>query len=226
MDLQQLEDAIKAAGTSPAEIVKTEVETTEVKTETVEADVETQNSLKAELDKVKNKSPKSEEEKAEYTFINIAKRLQDLGRDPAELLGIKKEEEVGEGDKPITRKEMEEMISKVRQPITKTATELADEIPNETERELAKYYLENVIKSSGNSTEDLNNAKTMVEAVKLKKQLELQSLRPEVKTHSSANSIQVNHAQVNMEFSAEEKMLLDHSKGLLTKDDILNSRKK
>ena len=66
----------------------------------------------------------------------------------------------------------------------------------------------------------------MVESITLRKQLELQNLRPGVKTHSSASSVQINTQQVNLELSADEKMLLDHSKGLLTKDDILNSRKK
>ena len=97
MDLKQLEDAIAKASTSEATQTETKVETPEVAPQSVETPVEVNDSLKAELDKVRQKSsPKSEEEKAEYTFKSVAKRLQDLGKDPAELLGIKREEEVEE----------------------------------------------------------------------------------------------------------------------------------
>lgn len=227
MDLKQLEDAIAKASTSEVTQTETKVETPEVAPQSVETPVEVNDSLKAELDKVRQKSsPKSEEEKAEYTFKSVAKRLQDLGRDPAELLGIKREEEVEEDDKPLTRKDLEAIMSKIGQPNQKSAIDMVNEISNETERELHQYYLENVIKPSGNPVDDFNNAKAMVESITLRKQLELQNLRPGVKTHSSASSVQINTQQVNLELSADEKMLLDHSKGLLTKDDILNSRKK
>ena len=227
MDLKQLEDAIAKASTSEVTQTETKVETPEVAPQSVETPVEVNDSLKAELDKVRQKSsPKSEEEKAEYTFKSVARRLQDLGKDPAELLGIKREEEVEEDDKPLTRKDLEAIMSKIGQPNQKSAIDMVNEISNETERELHQYYLENVIKPSGNPVDDFNNAKAMVESITLRKQLELQNLRPGVKTHSSASSVQINTQQVNLELSADEKMLLDHSKGLLTKDDILNSRKK
>lgn len=226
MDLKQLEDAINNASTSEVTQTETKVETPEVAPQAVETGVEVNDSLKAELDKVRQKSsPKSEEEKAEYTFKSVAKRLQDLGKDPAELLGIKREE-VEEDDKPLTRKDLESIISKIGQPNQKSATDMVNEISNETERELHQYYLENVIKPSGNPVDDFNNAKTMVESITLRKQLELQKLRPDVKSHSSANSVQINTQQVNLELSADEKMLLDHSKGILTKEDIIASRKR
>lgn len=227
MDLKQLEDAIAKASTSEATQTETKVETPEVAPQSVETPVEVNDSLKAELDKVRQKSsPKSEEEKAEYTFKSVAKRLQDLGKDPAELLGIKREEEVEEDEKPLTRKDLEAIMSKMGQPNQKSAIDMVNEISNETERELHQYYLENVIKPSGNPVDDFNNAKAMVESITLRKQLELQNLRPGVKTHSSASSVQINTQQVNLELSADEKMLLDHSKGLLTKDDIIASRKR
>lgn len=228
MDLKQLEDAIRAAGTSPAETkTEAEVKPQETKETQVETEVDVDNSIKAELEKVKQKStPKSEEEKAEYTFKSIAKRLQDLGKDPAELLGIKKEEEIeDEEDKPLTKKDLEVILKQVNKAPQKTALELAQEIQNESERELTVYYLENVIKSTGNHQEDLSNAKTMVEAIKLKKQIELQKLRPEVKTHSSASSVTPNTSpNQNVELTKEEDYLIRASGGLLTKEDILKSR--
>lgn len=227
MDLKQLEDAIAKASTSEVTQTETKVETPEVAPQSVETPVEVNDSLKAELDKVRQKSsPKSEEEKAEYTFKSVAKRLQDLGKDPAELLGIKREEEVEEDEKPLTRKDLEAIMSKIGQPNQKSAIDMVNEISNETERELHQYYLENIIKPSGNPVDDFNNAKAIVESITLRKQLELQRLRPDVKTHSSASSVQINTQQVNLELSADEKMLLDHSKGLLTKDDIIASRKR
>lgn len=227
MDLKQLEDAIAKASTSEVTQTETKVETPEVAPQVVETPVEVNDSLKAELDKVRQKSsPKSEEEKAEYTFKSVAKRLQDLGKDPAELLGIKRDEVVEEDEKPLTRKDLEAILSKVGQPNQKSAIDMVNEISNETERELHQYYLENVIKPSGNPVDDFNNAKAMVESITLRKQLELQNLRPGVKTHSSASSVQINTQQVNLELSADEKMLLDHSKGILTKDDIIASRKR
>lgn len=226
MDLKQLEDAINKASTSEAKPTEASVETKEVAPQVEDTPVDVTDSLKAELDKVRQKtSPKSEEEKAEYTFKSVAKRLQDLGKDPLELLGIKKEE-VEEDDKPLTRKDLEEIMSKVGQPNKKSAIQMINEIPNETERELHQYYLENVIKPSGNPEEDFNNARAMVESITLKKQLELSKLRPDVKSYSSANSVQINQAQVNLELTPEEKMIFEHSKGLITKEDILKTRHK
>lgn len=231
MDLKQLEDAIKAAGTSTAENTVTTTETP-TQTQAVEVKEEvTEDPIKAELEKVnKRKEGRTEEEKAEYTFKNIAKRLIDLGKDPAELLGVKpkEEEEVDEEDRPLTKKDLESILSQVNKPKEKTATELAYErIQDENQRELALYYLDNVIKPSGNSDEDLRNAQAMVNAVRNQKVLEMQALKPEAKTLNTARSIEINKTNTNtIELSPEEKMIMDTSRGLITMDDIIANRNK
>ena len=231
MDLKQLEDAIKAAGTSPAENTVTTTETP-TQTQAVEVKEEvTEDPIKAELEKInKRKEGRTEEEKAEYTFKNIAKRLKDLGKDPAELLGVKpkEEEEINDEDRPLTKKDLESILSQVNKPKEKTATELAYErIQDENQRELALYYLDNVIKPSGNSDEDLHNAQAMVNAVRNQKVLEMQALKPEAKTLNTARSVEINKTNTNtIELSPEEKMIMDTSKGLITMDDILANRNK
>lgn len=231
MDLKQLEDAIKAAGTSPAENTVTTTETP-TQTQAVEVKEEvTEDPIKAELEKInKRKEGRTEEEKAEYTFKNIAKRLKDLGKDPAELLGVKpkEEEEINDEDRPLTKKDLESILSQVNKPKEKTATELAYErIQDENQRELALYYLDNVIKPSGNSDEDLRNAQAMVNAVRNQKVLEMQALKPEAKTLNTARSVEINKTNTNtIELSPEEKMIMDTSKGLITMDDILANRNK
>lgn len=231
MDLKQLEDAIKAAGTSPAENTVTTTETP-TQTQAVEVKEEvTEDPIKAELEKInKRKEGRTEEEKAEYTFKNIAKRLKDLGKDPAELLGVKpkEEEEINDEDRPLTKKDLESILSQVNKPKEKTATELAYErIQDENQRELALYYLDNVIKPSGNSDEDLHNAQAMVNAVRNQKVLEMQALKPEAKTLNTARSIEINKTNTNtVELSPEEKMIMDTSRGLITMDDIIANRNK
>jgi hypothetical protein len=122
-----------------------------------------QDPLKIELERVKG--GRTEEEKAEFTFKKQAERLQALGKDPADILGIKKEpkEEVEEDDKPVTIG----MLKKMQQDTaSKTAIQLANDISNETERELAKWHLENTIRSTGNPTKDLELALNLVNGVK------------------------------------------------------------
>lgn len=232
MDLKQLEDAIKAAGTSPAETQSGTTTETLTQTQAVEVKEEiSEDPIKAELEKInKRKEGRTEEEKAEYTFKNIAKRLKDLGRDPAELLGVKAREEevIDDEDKPLTKKDLESFLSQVNKPKEKTATELAyEKIQDENQRELALYYLDNVIKPSGNSDEDLRNAQAMVNAVRNQKVLEMQALKPEAKILNSARSIEINKTNTNtIELSPEEKMIMDTSRGLITMDDILANRNK
>lgn len=205
----KMEDLIETAPTSEATTVEdTQVETTE------------QDPLKIELERVK--SGRTEEEKAEFTFKKQAERLQALGKDPASILGIKPEtkEEVDEDDKPVTLG----MLKKMQQEsATKSALELANDIPNETERELAKWHLENTIRSTGNPSKDLELALNQVNAVKNKQILEELSRKGTTKTFSTATSAPANQNNDAVELTQEEKTLM--SFGNLTVEEVLKARK-
>src|ERR1035437_4865765 len=116
----KMEDLVEKKEVTPAseEKVETKVEETKVETE--------QDPLKTELERVQ-KSKYSDEEKAEFTFKKQAERLKALGKDPASILGIEKDED--EDDTLLTVG----MLKKMQQETaSKTALQQADEIQNET----------------------------------------------------------------------------------------------
>lgn len=124
------------------------------------------NPVEAELNKVK-KVPKSEAEKAAFSLKKNAERLQELGGNPADVLGLKNKEEAESDDEdddaPLTRGEFKKFQAQAG---TKNAMQMADEIEDPHERELAKHYLENTIKPSGNPADDLKAARAIVNSVK------------------------------------------------------------
>lgn len=188
-----------------------------------ETKVDEQDPLKVELDKVKK--PKSEAEKAKDNLFFNAKRVKELGMDPAEILGIKNQEhksadDINDDDKPVTLG----MFKKMQQEnATKTALQLADDIPNETERELTRYYLENRIVPSGDPAQDLADARGMVNSKKNAQILEEANRKTAAKTHSSASSAPANHEQP-IELTEEEVRIMRF--GGLTKEEVIKARKK
>ena len=168
------------------------VDSTSETTETVEAKVEDtkvetteQDPLKTELERVKKVSKYTEKEKAEHALKNTAKRLQELGGDPTSILGIPKEE-VDEDDKPLTVRAFKQFQ---KEGAKKTSLELAEEIQNETERELTKFHLENTIKSTGVPSEDIKLARALVNAVKNTQIIEETSRKAVAKAHSNASGV-------------------------------------
>lgn len=124
-----------------------------------------QDPVEAELSREKSKGEgRTEAEKAAFSLRKNAERARELGVDPLEVLGVSKEQEVStDDDAPITVgmwKKMQEEQGR------KSALELADEIPDERERELTKHYLETRIQPSGNAAEDLRFARLAVNSVK------------------------------------------------------------
>ncbi len=107
---------------------------------------------------------------------------------------------------------------------TKTALQLANDIPNETERELTKYHLGNSIKSTGNPTEDLNLARAIVNAAKNSKIIEEMARKGSPKTHSSASSAGMRHDIEQEELSKDEIVLMKMAG--LTREEVLKSRPK
>lgn len=179
--------------------------------------------LKVELERVKSK--KTPQEKAKDSLFFNAEQAKKLGLDPAEILGIKpKEEIVEEDDKPVTRKELEELLFKSRQDTAiKSSVELANEISDEAERELTLFHINNTIKSTGDPKEDLKLARALTNSVRNSQIIEEASRKPIAKTHSSATSGNTNTSEPTVVLTAEEQAYL--ATGLVTKDEILIARK-
>lgn len=198
-DLIEKNTAVSTSETANQETGDTKVNTTEVKS--VEQDP-----LKTELDKVRNKEGRSEKEKAEFSLKKNAERVKLLGGDPLSLLGVSGDkiedfDENDEDDKPVTVG----MLKKIQQQnAEKTALQLAEEISNESERELVKYHLQNSIKSSGNPTEDIKLARAIVNSVKNSQILEESARKTSAKTHSNSSGAPAKTEQVVGELSEEE----------------------
>lgn len=181
-----------------------------------------QDPLKVELERVQKKSAKSEVEKARDNLFFNAKRAKELGIDPAEVLGFKPKEDESiedEDDKPLTRGEWKRMQ---QESASKTAVQLAQEIPNETERELATWHLENTIKSTGNPSEDLKLAMNQVNAVKNSQILEEIQRKGPAKTHSTASSAPAKY-EVDEQLTDEEIQFMKF--GNLSKEEVIAARK-
>jgi len=189
--------------------------------ETTETKTTEQDPLKEELERVQN-TGRTEKEKAEFSLKKNAERLKELGGDPNSILGLEREtkiEELDEEDKPLTVG----MYKKMQQDTaSKTAIQLAEEITNETERELAKWHLQNTIKSTGNPTKDLELAMNQVNAVKNKQIIEEIGRKGQAKTHSTSSSAPAN--QIVEEDLTEDEIKLMNWSGM-TKEEVLKARK-
>ena len=214
-------------------ITESEV-TTPVQTQAAEVTTEeAEDPIKAELDRVKGQTHgKTPQEKAAFAFKLQAQKLKEQGVDVADILGIKpqvnEEQDEPEEEKPLTRKDIETLLSQVK-PKEKSAVELIQEEQiSESEKELATYYLENVIKSSGNAQEDIKNAKLMVNSVRNSKIMEMNSLRPEAKSYSSASSIEISKKQ-DIQLTQEEQTFFNQfaKDGIpMTKEEIIKMTRK
>lgn len=170
----------------------------------------------AELEREKGRTQgKTPQEKFAYKLKLDAARAREMGVNVEEVLGVKPKEEVEEyqEDKPLTRKDIEELLSKQARQSQKTASELAYErIQNETERELFLLKLDR-IKPSGDSEADYNEVKDLVDAIKIKNGMQVQGLRPEPKTHSTASSFQPqNPKTAPRKMTADEEYLIRDAK--------------
>lgn len=178
----------------------------------VDAKAAEQDLLKSELEKVKTK--KTQKEKLIYTKNRIEQQLKELDPDAENL------ESDEDDDKPITRKELKELQARN---VTKSALQLADEIENETERELVKHYLNNKIRSSGNPQEDVSDARALANKVKNAKIAEMANQRPgAVRTSSQGGGMP--YVAPEEELSPQEVRMMK-APWNLTKKAILDARK-
>jgi len=216
-DMKALQDAM----------AQLETENTSSQPETITEEVVTEpevveDPLKIELEKVKSR--KTPQEKAKDSLFFNAQKAKELGIDVAEVLGIKpKEEEYNEDEKPVTRKELEELLFKSRQAeASKTAEQLATEIQDETERELTLFHIQNTIRSTGDPKEDLKLARALTNSVKNTQIIEEATRKPQAKTHSSATSGSTTTSEPEVTFTQEELTFL--ATGHITKEEILLER--
>lgn len=195
---------------------------------TVETEVTSEEDpLKVELERVRSK--KTPQEKALDSLYFNAQQAKKLGIDITkdeklkEVLGIKEQVEVSEDEKPVTRKELEEILSKAQQVnATKTAEQLAMSISNEAERELTLFHIQNTIKSTGNPEEDLKLARALTNSVRNNQILEEYDRKPVAKTHSSASSDGTIDSKPTIVLTPEEKAFL--ATGRVTQEEILLAR--
>lgn len=172
------------------------------------------NPVQKELERVKSENP-SRKEKLLYTKNRIEKQLAE--EFPDAIISSSEEDD----DKPLTRKDLQEFQ---RQQTVQTAFQLAGEIEDEHERELAKYHLEHTVRPSGNPKKDLENALTLVNAVKVKQTVEEIQRKVVPHVHSSGAGAPARHQSAEVELTSEELNFM-RSFGL-TKEQIVAARPK
>lgn len=208
----KMEDLVETVPTSETAQVETEVTAETVPTEQTEQDL-----LTTELEKVQKREGRTELEKAEFSLKKTAERVKSLGGDYHSLLGV--EQTLNDEDEtPLTVG----MLKKMQQETAaKTALQQADEIGNETERELVKYHLQNTIKSTGTPSEDLKLARALVNAVKNTQIIQEVNRKTDSKTHSSASSADALKTETLV--LTPEEIQFKNFAGL-TDEDILKTR--
>lgn len=188
-----------------------------------------QDPLKIELNRVQNSNQqskgRSELQKAEYSLKKNAERYAQLGGDPTEALGIMvpNESEEDEDDKPVTKGELKKIIAEGG---TKTALQLADDIQDETEKTLVKFYLENRIIPSGNPQEDLRDARRLVNSVKNEQIIAEANRKTPPKTHSSATGAPAKENELDKMELTPQELLFTRPPFKMTKEAIIAARKK
>lgn len=179
-----------------------------------------QDPIKGELDKIQKRGHgKTELEKAIYTKQQIEKRIAELKGDDVEP--------VAEDDSaPVTVG----MLKKIqKEQVAKNALTIAEEqIQDESELELTRYHLQNTIRPSGNATEDLRNARALVNSVKNSQIIQESQRKVTPRRTSSGGSAPGKHEDV-FEPTPEETAIMRmkgyDGKPLLSKDDILKARR-
>jgi len=178
-----------------------------------------QDPLKIELEKVK-KGGRTKKEKLIYTKKRIEEQLSELDEDGGANTD---NDEDDDDDKPLTKGEFKKMQ---QQNATKSALQLAEDIENETERELAKWHLQNTIRSTGNPKEDLRLAMNQVNAVKNSKILEELGRKGKPKPNSTQSSAPGTFTgDQDEELTADEAAFMKPPFNM-TKEQILKTRTK
>lgn len=176
------------------------------------------NPVVTELEKEQKRNQRSEKEKAEYSLKMNAKRLQDLGGNPTEVLGIREASQEEDSDVPDWyRKEKAKEAQR-------TALELADDIPDDADKNLVKEYLSKRIVPSGNAQDDFRLALSAVMSLKNKQVIEEIARRTPPRVVAAGGSQPV---KVEDQFApTQEESIMMQPPYNVSKEKILEARKK
>lgn len=177
-----------------------------------------QNPVKEELERVRSKGKgKTELERAIYTRNQVDKRIKELsGETETNIEPVDEDDEAPVTVGMLKKRELEQAA--------KTSLKLADEIEDEDERELTKYYLENNIKPSGSPTDDLRIARTLVNSKRNNNIVEEISRRQQPKTRGNGTGGPAKRESV-FEPTADEAAMMKPPFNL-TKEDVIAARRK
>ena len=173
-----------------------------------------QSPVQKELERLTKDSP-SRKEKLLFTKNRIEKQL-------AEEFPETVVEGTSDEDKPLTMRDFVELQKKQTQ---QTAFQMADDIPDQYDRDLAKYHLENTVKPSGNPKKDLDNAMILVNAVKTVQVAEEISRKVKAKSHTSSPGAPVLQKVQEPELTAQEMSFMRPPYNL-TREQIIAARSK
>ena len=174
--------------------------------------------VKAELEKEKAKGQsKSELEKAIYTKQKLDERIARLKGESGEDITITTEPD---DSQPLTVGQYREIQ---KQEAQRTALQMADEIEDESERELVKIKLQTRVVPSGNPAQDLRDARLMVNSIKNAQIAEELGRKSGAKNYPSGSG---SPARVGDKFepTAEEENFMRTFK--LTEEQIKQAREK
>jgi len=209
MDDLKLADLTKSLPAEDKEAEAKVVETTEAKAD------ESQDSLKKELEKVKSqKEGHTKLEKLLFTKKRIEQQLAEFNEESGIENPIDEDE-----NRPVTVKMLKELEAQKAQ---KTAKEMAEQIADDTEKELVIHHLENSIRPSGNPSEDLRLARAIVNSSK-NAQIAEELSRKSVGKQSGGAGASATF-EVEFEPTPEEAMMMKAPFNL-DKKDILKARK-
>lgn len=179
------------------------------------AEADSQDPLKKELNKVQ-KEGKTELEKAIYKRNQIDEQIKKLG---GEKVIVENQDE--DDNKPLTRGEWKKMQQDTAQ---KSALDMANTIEDETERELVAHHIKNTIKPSGNPSEDLKNARAIVNSVKNSQIAEEITRKREAKRNSTGGGGAPGKHDDPFEPTAEELKFMQPPWNM-SKDEIMKARR-
>lgn len=171
-----------------------------------------QDPLKTELENLR-KPGRSKREKLLYTKTRVEEQLEELDKEE----GIDSDED----DKPVTVGMLKKLQTETA---TKTALQLADEITDETERELTKYHIENTIRPTGDPRKDLELAAIHVNAVKNRQIVEEITRKGDPSKIHSSGGHNPKDGKVEEELTEQELSFMRPPFNL-TKAEILKARK-
>lgn len=172
------------------------------------------------------KGPKetSEKEKAAFSLKKTAERLQELGGDPTEVLGIKPQYKIDpqvSDETPMTVGTFREIQ---KQDAKKTALDLAEQIEDEGERTRVKEILTRLA-PSGDAHADLKLARGTVNADKNTQIIEEITRKTDTTKHVTSPGAGGKPPEAHFEPSAEEAVMMRPPYNL-TKEEIIKARPK